>query len=333
MTKEQHFPLEKIDVMGQKDLILPAVVKLLQVNEELSNKYHQMKVGGEIAAHRQGEMEWRDLEATAIKTLITPIWKEYKNRRTDYNVLSNSKDVKVERAIILGHNALSGAFRPDVKDSFVLGHNALLGFSVFRDCTPQQASISIQAGEASYRVSRLDKIMKKLDRRTEAYTEADRERQRQEEKLRTALRLFDAQIPKGKKEWASNYFENVRPDIFKNFTQYRQYAVAAYEVQTILDHLSIGGAYNIRVDNSVVFGWNALSEVIRGEVRDSIIGGYNALSGANLHVVNSYVVSHYNGTQYIEDAYIGDPEWESVDLTTALSRATSLMRGREEDYP
>lgn len=72
----------------------------------------------------------------------------------------------------------------------------------------------------------------------------------------------------------------------------------------------------ITIDNSVVFGWNALDGVLGEVIKNSIIGGYKPLDRANVHLQNCYIVNG-EGTRYIGDDYMG-ARIDPVDIRKIL---------------
>lgn len=326
VPREQEL-VPKVDVIGQKDVIVPALEDLVRLNSELSNKYHREKVEGEISAHEQGYLEYRDLVAAARERLVDKIWgrlpsggiehnllsksKGYRAQGLElegHNVLSNLREAEVVGCVVFGWNPLDRAYEPDIKDSYIQGHNALSGSGAFRDLSLDQINAFgqvIKAAQITLQEADYQLMPGLVSRLQGGATEEERENNKEKlNKINDALSAFDSLIPSAKKKWTEQWFRDTRPDIYQEYAHFGQLAVAAHEVDSLFSDLSSGEAYQVRIDNSVIFGWNALSKVIGGNITNSIIGGYNPLNAAHVRLTNVYVVTP-KGVEYFEDGVLG----------------------------
>ncbi len=139
--------MSEIDVIGQRDIVIPQLEGLVRLDIKNFGRYHEMQCRGEISAHEQSERAYREL-VQASEDLVVQVWgrlssggadhnllyrsRGYEGRNVrleDHNVLSNSEDTTLVGCVVYGWNPLSHSIRPTVRDSFVLGHNTINGLS------------------------------------------------------------------------------------------------------------------------------------------------------------------------------------------------------------
>lgn len=336
----------KVDVIGQKEVIIANLSRLVAFNIKDSGDLHDKKCRGEISSSEQISRGYENIirEAKSLVGLWKGVYfdgKDYslpsegekccaRERRLEgHNVLSNAREAKITNCVVLGHNALSSSISPVVHDSFVMGHNALDGSSIreLEDPSRYKKFIEIEPkllqGDSKEKLEAICEFSAFL---TDGEIQSTREwfektRQDIGEDYTSLILQLTRDVERLKKEEEKKEKRNEEllsslQVLLDNAKDIEKMAAVAHKLDAIIRQMSaFGDTYHVDIKNSVIFGWNALHDAKGGVIEDSIIAGYRPLDRANLRLKNCYVIDEKE-TRYIEDQTIGNPDaFEKIPLS------------------
>lgn len=311
-TTETHLPP---NILGQKDIFIPHLQILLAMGTSAAQNQEYKAVLGEIASWWGGLPQKRpdsaDLLAQASGLTIT------RETLRGAGIARNSRDLTLDGCVVYGDYVLMRSIRPTIRNSFISGFKIGEGLNVlrFHQLHPDPVNAlknglfeSINSPDAEKKLSgfllfALGCLPEKRGKFVTANPGIIAEYyKRSIGPLRNQLMESLPALSKKKRNGIIDLLNATATNHQGNIA-----AAAAYEIETLLELLSLGDTYHMEVDNSLLFGDSVLTLVKGGIIRNSILAGNNLLDGAHVRICESYLIDT-EGVRLVKDAVLGHPE-------------------------